>query len=334
MVWRFGIFILGLLLAAPVGAADSASILLYHRFAETAHPSTSVRLEQLEAHIQVLRDEGARVMPLPEIIAAFESETPLPDRAVAITVDDAFLSAYRVAWPRWRAAGLTFTLFVATQSVDLGLPDYMTWDQIRELRDAGVTIGSQTARHPHLPAISDAALAEELAHSNRRFVEELGQPPALIAYPYGEAGLREWQAARAAGFQAGFGQHSGVAHGTEDRFYLPRFALNEQFGDADRVRLVSAARPLAVKDWSPTDPVLHGPNPPPIGFTVSDPPQNLSALACYSSHADDLKISILGQSRVEIRTATALPRGRTRLSCTLPTANGRWRWVGRQILVP
>ncbi|CCQ75699.1 polysaccharide deacetylase family protein [Magnetospira sp. QH-2] len=330
MILRFLILWVLIGIGVQARAADSASILLYHRFAENDLPSTSVRLEQLDAHINTLRETGAQVLPLAQIVEAFEKDIPLPDRAVALSVDDAFLSAYTIAWPRWRDAGYSFTLFVATEAVDRKLPGYMTWDQIRELRDAGVTIGSQTTSHPHLPQVSDKKLAEELAYSNRRFKEELGHRPNLIAYPYGEAGVREWRAAKAAGFKAGFGQHSGVAHGAEDRFYLPRFSLNEQYGDVARVKLVSGARPIPVTDWSPADPVLTNTNPPPFGFTLTDPKIKGDRLSCYMSHGIQPVVSLLGNSRVEIRSPDPLPAGRTRLNCTLPGREGRWHWVGRQ----
>ena len=141
---RFGIY--AFLLAAAIGqavpvmASDSAVVLMYHRFGETAHPSTNIRIKQFEAHLEELSREKYTVLPLPKIIAKLRTRQPLPNRTVGISIDDAFLSAYREAFPRLQEAGLPFTLFVATAPVDRNLSGFMDWDQIRKLRDAGVTI--------------------------------------------------------------------------------------------------------------------------------------------------------------------------------------------------
>ena len=138
----------------PVTADTHAVVFMYHRFGDGRFPSTNITLEQFDAHISEIQSGGYNVRPLPEIIAAFRKREPLPDRTIAITIDDAYASVYTEAWPRLRQAGLPFTLFIATDAVDRRLADMMTWDQIRELATAGVTIGSQTASHPHMPALS------------------------------------------------------------------------------------------------------------------------------------------------------------------------------------
>ena len=64
-----------------VQAADSAIILMYHRFGENRFPSTNIRLEQLENHIKELTSGPYTVLPVPEIVAALRAgrEPPGPD---------------------------------------------------------------------------------------------------------------------------------------------------------------------------------------------------------------------------------------------------------------
>ena len=76
-------------------------------------------------------------MALPDIIAALENGTPLPDRAVAITIDDGYLSVYEQAWPRLRDAGIPFTLFLSTDSIDAEYKSFMRWDHVREMVAGG-----------------------------------------------------------------------------------------------------------------------------------------------------------------------------------------------------
>lgn len=319
-----------------VAAGSSAVVMMYHRFGESRYPSTNIRIEQFEAHLAEIASGGYNVMPLPEIVAAVRAGRELPPKTIAITIDDAFLSVWKEAWPRLRAAKLPFTLFVATRPVDRDAPGYMSWDQIKELVAAGVTIGSQTETHPHMPLLSDERNAAELRKSNARFEEVLGKRPTQIAYPFGEFSLAVRRVAEQAGFVTGFGQHSGVLYPGSDFLYLPRFALNEAYGDLKRFRLAGNTLPLPVSDITPADPFLkQGANPPLFGFTVADEiAKQLGRLTCYASGQGKVRIERLGDTRVEVRMNAPFAVGRTRVNCTLPAGRGRWRWLGRQFLVP
>ncbi len=132
---------------------------------------------------------------------------------------------------------------------------------------------------------------------------------------------------------AAFGQHSGAAHGASDMYALPRFPLNETYGDRERFELVANTLPLPVSDVTPSDPLL-GPNPPPFGFTVAPGVEHLEQLACYASRQGRATIERLGARRIEVRVAAPFPPGRSRINCTLRTAGGRWRWFGMQFVVP
>ncbi len=315
---------------------SSAVVMMYHRFGESRYPSTSIRLEQFEAHLAEIASGGYNVMPLPEIVAAVRAGRELPTRTIALTIDDAFLSVWTEAWPRLRLANLPFTLFVATRSVDRDTAGFMSWDQIKQLAAAGVTIGSQTESHPRMPLLSDERNAAELRVSSARFEEMLGKRPTLIAYPFGEYSLAVRRVTKQAGFVAGFGQHSGVLYPGEDFFYLPRFAMNEAHADVKRFRLAGNALPLPVSDITPADPFLkQGANPPLFGFTVTDEvAKQLRRLACYASGQGKVRIERLGDTRIEVRMNQPFGVGRTRVNCTLPAGKGRWRWLGRQFLVP
>ncbi len=314
-------------------AADSAVVLMYHRFGETAYPSTNITIEQFDAHLSELKTGGYTVLPIPEILAALRTGHALPERAIGITVDDAYLSVFNNGWPRLRKAGVPFTLFVATDPVDRARGGYMNWDQVRELKAAGVTIGSQTASHLHMASSSEAKNRGDIGRSNARFAKELGEMPTLFAYPYGEAGLDVARIVGETGFTAAFGQHSGAIGPSHDFFFLPRFALNENYGSLDRFRLVAGTLPLRVSDETPADPLIAENNPPAIGFTVADGQKRLGQMSCFLS-PEKVRIERLGDRRFEIRIDNPLPKGRTRLNCTLPAGQGRWHWYGRQFFFP
>ena len=315
--------------AAPAIAADSAVIVLYHRFGENQYPTTNIKLEQFEAHLKELKSGGYTVLPLTEIIAAFAAGRPLPDRTVAITIDDAMASVYTRAWPRLKQAGFPFTLFVSTDAHDQRFKDYMTWDQIREMKAAGVTIGNHSVTHGHMVDQTPQQVADEIEKSNARFKAELGEVPTLFAYPYGEYANGPRAAAEKAGFKAAFGQHSGVAYAGADRFTLPRFALNEHWGEIGRFREIANALPLPVKILEPDDTPVTKPNPPPLALSVSPDVGALKKFACYGPAATTTNVDE-DKRTAKIVFGQPFAPGRNRVKCTMPGPDGRWRWWGMQ----
>jgi peptidoglycan/xylan/chitin deacetylase (PgdA/CDA1 family) len=332
-IMRAGVAVLLAAWGGAAQAADSAVIFTYHRFGDDRLPAANTRLDQLDAHIAELKSGGYAVLPLPQIVEALRSGRPLPDKAVALTIDDAWYTVWENAWPRLKAAGLPFTLFVVTDETDRGGADYMSWERIRELVASGlVTIGSQGAGHPHMPALSRAGMAEDLARAQTRFQVELGRAPDLFAWPYGEMSLEAAEIVREAGFKAAFGQHSGPVWSKADPWFLPRFPLNETYGEPDRFRLAARSLPLRAVDITPADPRLTV-NPPSFGFTLDAEVPGLDHLACYTPHDGRAQTERLGE-RIEVRVAKPYPAGRGRLNCTAPSLDGRWRWFGWQFFVP
>lgn len=323
--------------AAATAAEQSAVVVMYHRFGDPRFPSTNVTLEQVDAHIEELRSGSYSVLPVPEILRRLRDGTGVPPRTVGITVDDAYETFFTEGWPRFRAAGLPVTLFVSTDSADRNLEDMMTWDQIRSVRDDGVTIGAHTASHLHMPDADAATNRDEIDRSNRRYRAELGAVPSLFAYPYGEAGAEQAAIVREAGYDAAFGQHSGAFSDGSDFFYLPRFSMNETYGDLGRFRTAANALALPVTDITPADMLIGGDNPPAMGFTLMRDLPRLDELSCFLSHEGKARVERLGDWRFEVRGTEPFPRGRTRLNCTVPGGRddaGRWHWFGLQFYRP
>lgn len=327
--------ILSISAAFPVQAADWASVIMYHRFGEGKYPHTNIKLEQFQEHLNELKTGGYTVLPLGQIVEALETGKSLPDRTVALTIDDAYLSVYERAWPLLKEAGFPFTVFVSTESLSSEPSDYMTWQQLKEMSEAGVYVGHHSATHAHLPTLSAGQLREEISKASARFKEMLGFIPAIFAYPYGEYGTEIKKVIAEAGFIAAFGQQSGVAYAGSDKYSYPRFAMNENYGAIGRLRLAANALPLRAKQIIPTDNVLIR-NPPAFGFTTAEKYTNLHQLTCYSSNQSGGAVPIerLGESRIEVRLDQAFPAGRGRINCTLPGPEGRFRWFGSLFYIP
>ncbi len=310
-------------------AADHVPVLVYGSFGTPS--ARSVRLEQFDTQLAEIVNGGWQVLPLAEIVLALRQRRPVPERAIAISIDDAHESVFLEAWPRLKRAGLPFTLFVATGALDRGATGHMTWAQVKAMAEAGVEIGNLTVSQPHMTQQTEERTGEEIATAHQRIFEETGREPRLFAYPYGEwdAGVR--RQVIAGGYIAAFGQQSGVAHAGADWFALPRFPINENHGGLSRFLMAATALPLVVTDVLPAGTIVETTRPR-IAFTVDPQAGPLDRLACFaSSEPGPLPLQVGENRRVEIALARELPSGRTRINCTLPAPEGRWQWFGLQL---
>ena len=150
--------------------------------------------------------------------------------------------------------------------------------------------------------------------------------------PYGEYNLEVLEQVKLHGFEAAFGQHSGVAHKSLGLYELPRFAMNEKYGDMKRFLLAINALPMPISDMSPADPLISR-NPPYYGFTLSDSIRPKNAVKCFASNNIKSETRRLGKNRIEVRLSQSFSKGRGRINCTMFVKNNRWRWLGRQFII-
>ncbi len=329
-----------LLISTSALAADSAAVLMYHRFGEDQFPSTSIRVDQFRAHLDYLKESGFTVVPLAAVHAAIRDGAPLPERAVAITIDDAYRSVYDVAFPMLREYGYPFTVFVATDPVDGGLPAYMTWDQMREMSAAGATFANHGAAHRSTiertkGASHEAWLAtvrSDIEKGAGRIAEELELLRGSFAYPYGEYTTDVGNMLQDMGYDS-FGQHSGAVGPASDRRALPRYPMAESFGDMDQFRTKVASVPLPVTSVEPWEPITADTRPK-ITITLGETDARLGELACYVGGQGKVDVDWLQMgSRFTVGPAKPFGKGRQRVNCTAPGNDGRYLWFSHQWII-
>jgi len=326
-------------------ADDSAVVFMYHRFGEQQHPSTNVRVDQFRKHLDHLRDGGFAVIPLAELIAFLSNNKSLPPKAVVLTVDDAYLSVFKVAYPLLTEYGFPFTVFVSTNPLDDKLPGYMSWSQVREMAGNGVSFANHGAGHISM-AMSltgeskiewQQRIVADIERGSGRLTEELSGSVQLLrrvfAYPYGEYSTAAAEQVTRLGYIA-FGQQSGAIGRLSDLRALPRFPMAENFAGMGGFRTKAASLPMPVTELVPWDPVTTRPLPK-ITITLGESNARLGELACYVGGQGRVNVHWLEPNRrFSIGPSKALEKGRQRVNCTLPRYDGRYLWFSHQWIVP
>jgi peptidoglycan/xylan/chitin deacetylase (PgdA/CDA1 family) len=319
--------------SAASPSSDHGVILVYHHVSNETPASTSVAPDRFEAHLAYLDDNGFRVWPLRRLLeAAVDGAESIPDNVVAITFDDAYESVHTTAWPLLRERGWPFSVFVNTDAIDAGHSPYMSWDQLRELSEAGVAIGNHSASHGHLidrsSDESDADWRErvraDIERADRRISEEIGTDAGVFAYPFGELSP---DLAAIVGESADFAlaQRSGAVGATTDPLSVPRFPMASGFDSQSRFTLAVNARPLPVTETRvapPGDGVR--PAVESVRFTLAEGGYRAGQLACYASSGERLETDLTEgpPHRLEVAVDERGSTGRNKINCTAPAADG------------
>ena len=309
---------------------NSAVVFMYHKFDIPKYPSTNITPEQFNQHLNEFSKKKYNVLSLDYIVDTIINDGDLPSNTIGISIDDADKSFLLFAWPKLKEKGFPVTLFVNTSTISDNNKNYLSWDQIRFLKKEGVTIGAHSHNHKHMPDLTVKEIREEIELSNKIFLKEINEIPSLFAYPYGETNEKMFSILEEYKYKVAFGQHSGVINETSNLYYLPRFSLNERYGEIERVKFAANTKGLGVYDFVPTNPQIID-NPPYIGFSLLD--QKLAnTIDCFifdSQGQVDNEIFRFNE-RIEIRLNRKLNAGRSRLNCTAKDSKNNWRWFGHQ----
>ncbi|MGH8976812.1 MAG: polysaccharide deacetylase family protein [Acidimicrobiia bacterium] len=232
-------------------------ILCYHSIHPTA-PYASATPTEFGEQLDWLR-EHCEVVGLDEIRDPSSRNRP----RVALTFDDGYLDNWQNAFPALAARGMSATFFVTVGFIDRapevidrmarlwgvapGDLDPLRWDQLREMRAAGMHVGSHTVSHPNLAALPSAAAAEELLTARERLEAQLQQAITAVAYPFGKPGRHVTHAtaelAGSAGYSCGVTVSPRAVTPGDDPLLLPRLAVGND--DLDQLH----AKVVGNIDW-------------------------------------------------------------------------------------
>jgi peptidoglycan/xylan/chitin deacetylase (PgdA/CDA1 family) len=242
------------------------SILMYHALWPGLDDPD--RLRQWWAEDPQLKDPGARRYGLDQRAFAVQMESlaksggampthwnemgiPRPP-ATWITFDDGHQSNVTLALPILRRLGLRAIFFITTDWI--GQPGFMNEEQIAQLHDAGMLIGSHGCSHSYFSEMSADGLRKELVGSKARLEAITSAPVEGVSLPGGRNHRSIQRLAKGLGYHHIFTSRIGLARVDGNPTNWPRIPItnlmaNEMVariaqGDADGVvqRMARRAR--------------------------------------------------------------------------------------------
>ena len=197
-------------------------VLLYHDLASLTEGDVGLARERFRRQLALMTTWGFSFRSMPEFLAGDASGS----RDVVITFDDGGRSILDCALPVLREFSAPATMFVIAGFVGCRgrTMEFLTWDDIHEIRAEGIDVGSHGLGHLPLTG-SDADEVRREVFGAAELFERHGISPRTFAYPYGRRSDTAKDVVREAGFEAAF----MIKKGGTDPFELRRrlFALHE-----------------------------------------------------------------------------------------------------------
>ncbi|MCH8978259.1 MAG: polysaccharide deacetylase family protein [Armatimonadetes bacterium] len=221
-------------------------VLMYHRVKDlTPKEAQSPLLRDLtvspaefEKQIAYLVDEGFTFLFAREVERALREGLRLPEKAVAITLDDGYIDNFEQAYPILKKYGAKATIFMTT--VNLTRPNRLHAEHLVEMRKDKVRFGSHTVHHYDLTSLDPDVLDFELVESKLVLEGVLGEEIDSLAYPAGAYNRIVVLHALDAGYRAGWKKGGGMVTPDEDLMLLPRVRVSGRHTMADFERKINA----------------------------------------------------------------------------------------------
>ncbi len=185
-------------------------IIAFHEVSRGFSPGiTRYPPERFERLLDYLLSRGFRFWGLKDYLDLNETDDKL-----AITFDDGYRSLLEFAVPALRARHIPFAIFVPAgfagkdnrwdYTYFFSKKEHLTPDELRQLSESGVEIGSHGMTHICLIDLSDRLLRIELEKSKNILEDITGREVAYLSYPFGRYNERVEVRALDAGYLRGF----------------------------------------------------------------------------------------------------------------------------------
>jgi peptidoglycan/xylan/chitin deacetylase (PgdA/CDA1 family) len=267
----------------------------------------------------------------------------VPEKSIAITFDDAYISVYNTAMPLRQQHGFSFTVFVNTEPIEKGYSNFMNWEQLRNLQSNGGAVANHSHSHAYLVRRFKGEKDEqwqsrmhaEILTAQSRLSEKLGQVEKIFAYPYGEFTSPLQSIVTELGFY-GIGQHSGAVGFGSDFSAVPRFPMATGFDNLDQFAIKVNSRPLPVEVLAPEHRLIATSIDTPImRFRLGIGDFAADKLSCYFS-GNKMAINWLDRQQrlVEIKPLNSVGKGRIKYNCTAPSTSksGVYYWYSHLLI--
>ncbi len=211
-------------------------ILLYHHIQEVSGHAKgalcrwSLSPQKFANQMDWIAEEGFAVITMAQLNDHLRHNTPLPAHPIILTFDDGWKDHYSVVMPILAKHHFSATFFITTDSV--GHTDFVTWDELKKMAQAGMDIQAHSLTHPKLNQLTEQQAYREISESKKVLESHLGKRVFIFAYPFGRYTQKIIELVKSAGYESATvvsGNNIGYLYRADRSYTLSRIAVE---GDA------------------------------------------------------------------------------------------------------
>ena len=206
-------------------------ILMYHSVhnmaeSEAANANLIVDPETFESQLKALKKAGYYTLTPEEAYRILaKNEVPKGKKFVWLTFDDGVEDFYTIVYPLLKKYKMTATNNIITDFTQKEKENVLTFDQIKEMKNDGLTFESHTVNHPDLANSSLETQKNELVASKRLLDKVLDQNTSVIVYPSGRYSQVTIDQAKKADYKLGLTTKNGLASSADGLYALKRVRI-------------------------------------------------------------------------------------------------------------
>jgi poly-beta-1,6-N-acetyl-D-glucosamine N-deacetylase len=224
-----------LLCFLPLYLFCDAKVFIYHRFDDPKHQSTNTSTKELKAQFEYFKTNNYDVVPLEKILNKLKNKEDIPSNWVALTIDDTYKSFYQNGLKLFKEYNYPFTLFVYVEATENKYGDFMTWDELKEVKKYG-EVELHSYSHPSLIKLSNEDIAKDTQKAIDIFEKNMGYKAKIYSYPFGEYDDRVKNEILKFGFDSILNQNNGSVNSKSDIFNINRIALVENANMKEKIK--------------------------------------------------------------------------------------------------
>jgi len=201
-------------------------ILTYHHvgIASGKWRLNDVSAESFEYQMNFIKRHGFQVISFDDLVEGIKKGHEFARNTVVLQFDDGYEDNYQYAFPILKKYAYPAMVFLISDKV--GSPDFLTWDQVKEMEKYNFMAGAHTRHHAYLPRLSLAKAQDEIAGSKKVIEDHLGHKIDYFCYPSGGFNEDIERLVKDAGYKAAATTNRGKGKYNLDLYALKRIHMN------------------------------------------------------------------------------------------------------------
>lgn len=202
----------------PTAVPEGIPVLMYHKVGPDADNDAVIREDLFRAQMKFLHDNGFHPLTMDQLNDYVREGKAVPVKPVVLTFDDGYEDTYTIVYPVLKEYGFAATVYI--NPGDMGTR--LTWEQVKEMSENGITIASHGYDHVRMNELSDSEQAANVSKAQTALKEKLNITNEWFCYPYGRETDYTQKLMKENGIKLAVTMNPGWVHAGDNPYALHR----------------------------------------------------------------------------------------------------------------